>query len=698
MRKISTRIAITIISITFISVMSVILISNYKTEKSLIEEGKENLIQLIEKNGEILEKDFTRVKFLAQTLESDVITNLNLEEVRNNEEKMTEFENSMVDSFKNKIDVFKNDSGWFVFNSNVINGGNTLEFSKSNGVITRAEEYDVIKDGYFEDTWWKGAVENGENWSEPYFWEPWDATIISYSRSVYKNNELIGVTGGEIFFDKLRDFLASIKIYETGYLTLLDSQMNVLYHPDETVKNLKDVANGNLSFIANEINNSNENYGVVDYKYKGEDKIFAYKKLSNGWILTSNPKKREVLKLTYELRNYYIILGLIIIIIAVVVSLLFSKVISNSINNVIKGIEKGISGDLDSKIESITNDELGLVSKKYNEFLDKLKTTLRDIQGGFKKLYDENEKLSIELENLAMGKHATNSGVLDIEIDDGIAQMQEKFGLVLDRIREQAANTEESLAGLEEIGASSVEINRNTQLNLDNFKESAKLANLGLDSSNKVNEKMGLISNSLEETNEKINELINLSKDIGGITTVINQLAEQTNLLALNASIEAARAGEAGRGFAVVAEEVRKLAEETNIETEKINNIIISIQDEVNQVQKANDKVVLNVKSGMDDTLKLKDSIDEINKITKLNEKEMNNINISTREQSDATSEITKAVGDISQKSVDIERISEETYNISAKISKIMMSRLETITELSELIKELEEEMSFFKF
>ncbi len=698
MRKISTRIAITIISITFISVMSVILISNYKTEKSLIEEGKENLIQLIEKNGEILEKDFTRVKFLAQTLESDVITNLNLEEVRNNEEKMTEFENSMVDSFKNKIDVFKNDSGWFVFNSNVINGGNTLEFSKSNGVITRAEEYDVIKDGYFEDTWWKGAVENGENWSEPYFWEPWDATIISYSRSVYKNNELIGVTGGEIFFDKLRDFLASIKIYETGYLTLLDSQMNVLYHPDETVKNLKDVANGNLSFIANEINNSNENYGVVDYKYKGEDKIFAYKKLSNGWILTSNPKKREVLKLTYELRNYYIILGLIIIIIAVVVSLLFSKVISNSINNVIKGIEKGISGDLDSKIESITNDELGLVSKKYNEFLDKLKTTLRDIQGGFKKLYDENEKLSIELQNLAMGKHATNSGVLDIEIDDGIAQMQEKFGLVLDRIREQAANTEESLAGLEEIGASSVEINRNTQLNLDNFKESAKLANLGLDSSNKVNEKMGLISNSLEETNEKINELINLSKDIGGITTVINQLAEQTNLLALNASIEAARAGEAGRGFAVVAEEVRKLAEETNIETEKINNIIISIQDEVNQVQKANDKVVLNVKSGMDDTFKLKDSIDEINKITKLNEKEMNNINISTREQSDATSEITKAVGDISQKSVDIERISEETYNISAKISEIMMSRLETITELSELIKELEEEMSFFKF
>lgn len=698
MRKISTKIAITIISITLISVMSVIIISNYKTGKTLVEEGKQNLIQLVEKNAEVLEKDFTRIKFLAKSLESDVLSNLDLDAVRNDEQKMTEFENSIIESFKSKIDVFQNDSGWFIFNSNVIEGGNTLEFSKSNGVIKRAEEYDVIKDGYSGDDWWKGAVDNGENWSDPYFWEPWDATIISYSRAVYKDNELIGVTGGEIFFDKLRDFLASIKTYETGYFTLMDDKLNVLYHPDEEAKNLRTIADGSLSFIADQIESSNDVSGVIEYSYKGEEKFFAYKKLSNGWVITSNPKKSEVLRLTYELRNYYIILAIIIISLAIIVSLLFSKMISKSINNLITGIEKGISGDLDSKIESITNDELGLVSQKYNEFLEKLKLTLKDIQDGFRKLYDENEKLSIELENLAMGKHATNGVSLNNEIDDGIAQMQEKFGLVLDRIREQAANTEESLAGLEEIGASSIEINKNTQLNLENFKESAKLANLGMDNSNKVNEKMDLISNSLEKTNEKINELANLSKDIGGITTVINQLAEQTNLLALNASIEAARAGDAGRGFAVVAEEVRKLAEETNIETEKINNIILSIQDEVNQVQKANDKVVLNVKSGIEDTVKLKDAIDKINNITKLNEAEMNNINVSTKEQSEATGEITKAVGDISQKSVDIERISEDTYNISAKISEVMMSRLETISELSELIKELEEEMSFFKF
>ena len=56
---------------------------------------------------------------------------------------------------------------------------------------------------------------------------------------------------------------------------------------------------------------------------------------------------------------------------------------------------------------------------------------------------------------------------------------------------------------------------------------------------------------------------------IGGITRLISAIAEQTNMLALDATIEAARAGEAGRGFAVVAQEVKALAAQTGVATDR---------------------------------------------------------------------------------------------------------------------------------
>lgn len=70
------------------------------------------------------------------------------------------------------------------------------------------------------------------------------------------------------------------------------------------------------------------------------------------------------------------------------------------------------------------------------------------------------------------------------------------------------------------------------------------------------------------------------------IIEIIRGVSRQSNLLGLNAAIEASRAGEFGRGFSVVASEVRKLAEESNKSTIKIEHMINKFCNSVNNVLK----------------------------------------------------------------------------------------------------------------
>ncbi len=121
-------------------------------------------------------------------------------------------------------------------------------------------------------------------------------------------------------------------------------------------------------------------------------------------------------------------------------------------------------------------------------------------------------------------------------------------------------------AGTEQMGASITEIARQAA-------EAARVAT----------EAVG----AAETTNELVARLGDSSAEIDEVIKFIGSIAKQTNLLALNATIEAARAGDAGRGFAVVAAEVKELARDTTLSSDKIERKIAGIQADTHEAIRA---------------------------------------------------------------------------------------------------------------
>ena len=132
---------------------------------------------------------------------------------------------------------------------------------------------------------------------------------------------------------------------------------------------------------------------------------------------------------------------------------------------------------------------------------------------------------------------------------------------------------------------------------------------------------MASIKNDAEDINktnnrvaESMEELQKKAKEVQQITDVIFSISSQTNLLALNASIESARAGETGRGFAVVADQIRNLAEETRVSTEKIANILDELND---NAQSATEIVQCSINAMEAQSVKVADASDGFNEVQK---------------------------------------------------------------------------------
>lgn len=138
-----------------------------------------------------------------------------------------------------------------------------------------------------------------------------------------------------------------------------------------------------------------------------------------------------------------------------------------------------------------------------------------------------------------------------------------------------------------------LEMANNVNATFDQFEKNTDTITKMVGAMEKLGIEFNTIDNSIGKYNKLLQEFEKIAENIHGLT-------KQTNLLAINAALEAARAGDAGKGFAVVANEVKRLAENSTLEANKIRPYSRKINEfllEINQmVKKASQEFEQNAK------------------------------------------------------------------------------------------------------
>lgn len=276
-----------------------------------------------------------------------------------------------------------------------------------------------------------------------------------------------------------------------------------------------------------------------------------------------------------------------IIVLSIILFVATSWIISRSIYGPLKQMEylmqKAKNGDLTVHSNYESRDEIGSLSKSFNEMISQIKALIMMVR-------ESSDQVAASSEQLMASAEETNKAAEQIAEASSI----------------MATNGEASVKGTEVVSVSTQQM----AIGITNIADSITLvsdhSNVTTEESEKGNialkrtiDQMGSINETVQTSSSIIKDLGERSSEIEKILAVISGISDQTNLLALNAAIEAARAGEHGKGFAVVADEVRKLAEESRRSAEQITHLIHDIQSSTSNAVVSMDKCTTEVQTGL---------------------------------------------------------------------------------------------------
>ena len=261
---------------------------------------------------------------------------------------------------------------------------------------------------------------------------------------------------------------------------------------------------------------------------------------------------------------------------------LLLKAIMSPMKRIVSILEVMRSGDLSSRLNLERKDEFGAVETGFNDMMTELTS-----------LVSQAQRSSVQVTTSVTEIAATSK------------QQQATA-------TETAATTTEIGATSREIAATSRDLVRTMTEVTSAADQASILAGSGQQGLARMEETMHQVMGAADLVNAKLAILNEKAGNINQVVVTIVKVADQTNLLSLNAAIEAEKAGEYGRGFAVVANEVRRLADQTAVATNDIEQMVREIQSAVSAGVMGMDKFSEEVRRGMFEVTQVGEQLSQI--------------------------------------------------------------------------------------
>lgn len=333
---------------------------------------------------------------------------------------------------------------------------------------------------------------------------------------------------------------------------------------------------------------------------------------------------------------------------------------NGQLSKIISDIDSS-KGDLTSRININSHDEVGELVDGINLFIEKLQEIMKSIRSHSENILVSSKEIADKI-----NESGNNTNEVSATMDEIAAAMQE-ISATVEELSSGSENIFESIIHLtDKINDGNV-LTKDIQSRSLNYK--TEIENEKTNAVAIINE----IKNTLEQSIENSKE----AAQIPSLTENILQIASQTNLLSLNASIEAARAGEAGKGFSVVAAQISELAESSRTIAKNIQEISTLVTESVTGLSSDSKKLLEFVNN---------DVLTDYDKFVAISDNYYNdavNVNNILEEFTNGTSALKTTMSEMNHGINDISTTIEESANGTNDIS----SRIRNIASSVEAIK-----------